>query len=278
MLKIVKSGVQISIQDQGRYGYKHLGVPESGAMDSVHAALANSLVGNSPEEAVVEVAFGGVEIEALDDMVIGISGASQSVLVRDKNVSNRAFAMQKGDSLKIEFPAKGVYSYIAIQGGISSDIVLGSRSQYQNITKNATLRSGDIVRAVTGLIPHQLAHSVRLRQNDSFFDQTTFVVTKGPEYWDHLNLFDRYFTINAQSNRQAYMLSEKVPHQPMDDMLTSAVMPGVVQLTPSGVLRVLMRDSQTTGGYPRVICLDDHQVSILSQKRPGDQIMFLSND
>ena len=107
-------------------------------------------------------------------------------------------------------------------------------------------------------------------------DVDVLEVTKGPEF-DILNdrqleeIFSKTFTVAHENNRMAYQLTETItPHA--ISMLTSATLPGTVQLTPAGKLIVLMKDGQTTGGYPRVIQLTDRSICILAQKKGGDRV------
>ena len=110
------------------------------------------------------------------------------------------------------------------------------------------------------------------------FNSKTLKVHKGPEF-DRLsisekeNLFSQEFTISKENNRMAYQLSEAVQNN-LTPIITSLVLPGTVQLTPSGKLIILMRDCQTTGGYPRVLQLNDKAINILSQKFTNDKIRF----
>jgi len=114
---------------------------------------------------------------------------------------------------------------------------------------------------------------------DSVLDDRELEVFRGPEF-DQLTdrqlgkLFSNKFSIAKENNRMAYQLNEVIEGS-TGSMLTSATLPGTVQLTPSGKLIVLMKDGQTTGGYPRILQLTDHSISILAQKRSGDPIHFV---
>ncbi|MGB3151327.1 MAG: allophanate hydrolase subunit 2 family protein, partial [Maribacter sp.] len=86
-------------------------------------------------------------------------------------------------------------------------------------------------------------------------------------------VFSKDFTVAKENNRMAYQLEEHIPGHAIS-MLTSATLPGTVQLTPSGKLIVLMKDGQTTGGYPRILQLSDMAISVLAQKREGNKVSF----
>ena len=113
---------------------------------------------------------------------------------------------------------------------------------------------------------------------DSVLDKTKLDVYKGPEYkllkdTQLAQLFYREFTVANENNRMAYQLNELIEGNKVS-MLTSATLPGTIQLTPAGKLIILMKDGQTTGGYPRILQLSDMAMSILAQKRSGDHISF----
>jgi allophanate hydrolase subunit 2 len=113
---------------------------------------------------------------------------------------------------------------------------------------------------------------------EQFHKEQNLGVQHGPEF-DLLSdrqletLFSREFTIAKENNRMAYQLNESLASH-NTTMLTSATLPGTVQLTPSGKLIILMRDGQTTGGYPRILQMTERAISILSQKKFGDQVAF----
>ena len=111
-----------------------------------------------------------------------------------------------------------------------------------------------------------------------FLSSKTIEVQKGPEF-DLLNqsqltqLFAEPFTVSKENNRMAYQLNEYLDGHTMK-MLTSATLPGTVQLTPAGRLIILMKDGQTTGGYPRILQLTNTSICVLAQKKFGDTIKF----
>src|SRR5690606_7472652 len=113
---------------------------------------------------------------------------------------------------------------------------------------------------------------------ETVLDKTTLEVYRGPEFGQLtdrqlVKLFSNTFSVAKENNRMAYQLNEEIDGV-RGSMLTSATLPGTVQLTPSGKLIVLMKDGQTTGGYPRILQLSDYSISILAQKRMGDPIRF----
>lgn len=270
---IEKTGLYSSIQDLGRFGYKQYGVPESGFMDAYHGQLANMLVGNDLNAALIENAFGGLKIRVKREITVVVTGAVDAVLVN--GVSQKSFgliALGSGDVIELSFPKEGVFSYLAIRGGIQSPVVMKSRSQFNNITLSAKLNKGDDLEVVED--DALISSNARIKRRQSYFDDKEIEVMKGPEFDDRLIDFDQRYQLSESCNRQGYLVKGIGKSVDIGEMLTSAVMPGTVQLTRSGQLNILMKDAQTTGGYPRVLQLTEESIGRLAQKRPNQYFVF----
>jgi len=130
-VKVVKSGLSTTVQDLGRSGYYHIGIPLSGGMDRLALRAANMLVGNREDAAVLEAVFMGPELEFTEDATVAVTGAEIPPKVNGEARSTwTSFKVKKGQSLSFEFLKKGARAYIAISGGIDVPVVLGSRSTY----------------------------------------------------------------------------------------------------------------------------------------------------
>lgn len=278
MVRVLNAGFFSSIQDSGRIAYQHYGVPISGVMDSRAAAIANALIGNNQDAAVLEITMSGPRLEFETDTAIVITGANMNASVNKKKVEyNRMIAIQTGDVLSFGTLVSGFRSYLAISGGFQNKVVLSSRSMYQGITEYRSIRKGDVLNANQELTitTKQFAG---LKIDDSYIEKSELKVFEGPEF-DRLSetqkkqLFEKAFTISKENNRMAYQLDEPLNNN-LEPILTSPVLPGTVQLTPSGKLIILMRDCQTTGGYPRVLQLSEMAINTLSQKFTGNSLYF----
>jgi biotin-dependent carboxylase-like uncharacterized protein len=271
-ITILHAGFYDSIQDRGRGKYRHLGVPYSGAMDQKAADLGNFLLNNTLDAAVLELVLkGGVYLFSLPTC-IAITGAKARVTVNDIAVEqNKLLEINSGDVLKIGAATTGNFIYVSICGGFQTEEVLGSKSFYSGITLMGKLQKGyDIDYAP--YTTHQLtkAHWKPVGQ------ESALRCYAGPEF--HLldrkqqeKLLNTSFTISKNWNRMAFQLEEKISNS-LDQLKSSPVLPGTVQLTANGKLIVLMRDAQTTGGYPRVLQLEEASISSCAQKRVGNQI------
>lgn len=278
MLKVLRLGLYSSIQDLGRKGCQQYGVPVSGVMDRQSAALANALLGNDENDAVIEVTMMGPKLQFFKSTIICISGADLSPEIHGKSINlNAAVVVNKGDVLSFGKLQYGIRCYLAIQHGFQSEIVMGSRSMYQGITASQVLAQGQELHYKDSEVNLAAKH-VAVNPVSNLFKEKQLKVYKGPEF-DCLNnaqikgLLDCDFTISKDHSRMGYRLQEPLCHN-LKTIITSAVMPGTVQLTPSGQLIVLMRDAQTTGGYPRVLQLSAEAINVLSQKNTGQSVCF----
>lgn len=274
MIKVIKEGLFTTIQDIGRFGYKNIGVPVSGAMDQTSAKLANLLLGNDESSAVLEMTLVGPTLEFMNDAYISITGADMNPsLNKQKVLQNKPLFVNKGDILYLSHSSNGMRSYLGIKGGFNSEKKLGSKSFYRGITKREKLIKNDKIKfAKLTSSPMKMNKSI----NDFKINKKSKInVFKGPEF-DLLDsnskdiIFNTDFTIGI-NNRMGYNLVEPIKNS-ISSIISSPVMPGTVQLTPSGRLIILCRDCQTSGGYPRVLQLDKSSIDSLSQKTIGETI------
>lgn len=277
MIEVQSSGLFSSMQDLGRIGYRKFGVPISGAMDLQAAKLANQILGNTDNAPVLEMTIIGPTLKFLKACRFVITGADFQATLDSRFIElNTIVTIKAGQELKFRSARLGVRGYLAIENGFDSPVVLGSVSFYKNITIKEKLEKGDVLmfnsqsknpitnRAVTWPLPD--------------LDTQIIDVLKGPEF-DMLSAFvkekltSRSFTISTQSNRMGFRLEidESLTAQ---EIITTPVQPGTVQLTPSGQLIILGRDAQTTGGYARVLQLTEASQNILAQKQFKSSIYF----
>ena len=144
MIKVLKEGLFSTIQDSGRFGYKNIGVPVSGAMDQTSAKLANLILGNDESAAVLEMTLLGPTLEFLNDTYISITGADMNPMVNKKKVLlNETLLIKNGDILYLANSSNGMRTYLGIRGGLNSEKILGSKSFYKGITKREKLIKND---------------------------------------------------------------------------------------------------------------------------------------
>jgi biotin-dependent carboxylase-like uncharacterized protein len=278
MIKVLSSRFGLSIQDLGRLGFYNYGVPTSGAMDMYSFQLANSLLNNAKNDAALEITFGGCKLEFQSDAIICLSGADFSAKIDYSDLHlNTVTRVKKGSILSFGKQKFGVRSYLAVQGGFQTNTVLNSRSMFNNITPKAIVAKNTILPIASQKIISKQATS-RVKVDSNHFNTKTIYCFEGPEFQCLDNEQKRIlktsnFRISRNTNRMGYQLEECIKNQ-LPSMLTSGVIPGSVQLTPSGKLIILMRDAQVTGGYPRVLQLTEDSINKLAQKSALDSFNF----
>ncbi len=276
MLKVLKSGFYTSVQDLGRFHYRNKGVPVSGVMDEVSVFKANTLLENEITDAVLEITMTGPTLFFEEETYIVMAGAEMSATLNNQPIVNyKVYQIDVGDILSYGKLEAGFRAYLAIKGGFKSKQMYGSSSFYKPVTFGNRLMDGDMVRFDYNEIFKPKISEIKV---DSFLGETVLKVHKAPEF-DILTetqlelLFSKDFIVAKENNRMAYQLNELLEGH-THNMLTSATLPGTVQLTPAGKLIILMKDGQTTGGYPRILQLSDKAIAILAQKREGATISF----
>ena len=273
MIKVIQPGLFTTIQDGGRHGFRNIGIPTSGFMDQESAWAANELVNNNKDESLLEITLTGPTLIFNCNCVISITGGDFNPLINNLPVKMyQSINVSSGDILKLNNTINGARSYIAISGGLNVKSLFGSKSFFSNISDSYHLKKGDEIKV------SKKSESQILKWDKLKFNLNRFMkVFRGPEY-DLLStnskkkLFKNEFTINT-NNRMAYNLEEKLQVD-IKTIISSPVLPGSVQLTPSGKIIILHRDCQTTGGYPRILQLDTNSLNNLSQLKSYDKIKF----
>lgn len=277
MVEVVKAGFYDSIQDFGRIGYQQYGVPYSGVMDRYAASLANSLLGNKVNAAVMEITMTGPTLRFQCNTAICISGADMSPGLNGNKIEiNQVVQIKKNDVLSFGKLSCGFRCYLAISGGFNTEEIMQSFSMYKGITSQFKLNKGDILPISETSVFNDKHASIRV--DDSYLHTYSIQVFKGPEFFQLSEnqkelLFSMEFTVSKDNSRMAYQLEQTFENK-LEAILTSLVLPGTVQLTPHGTLIILMRDCQTTGGYPRVLQLKETHIDVLAQKFTGQTIRF----
>lgn len=279
MIKVLKTGLFNTVQDQGRYGYAKMGVPVSGALDAYAAELANILLNNQKSEAVIEITFGQGRFQFKEAAVFCLTGADFSPKLNgDALEMNCLYQAQPRAILSFGKRSYGARTYLAVQGGVRTKAVLKSRSFLNGITQ-LRLQKGDELKILKQQELLKTKNS-RVKEHEEHFTSSLLACYPGPEF-DQLNnqqkqRLSKPFTISADNNRVGFRLNEVIENK-LEPILTSSVLPGTVQLTPSGKLIVLMKDCQVSGGYPRVLQLSEYAIARISQKVAGEEVRLTIN-
>lgn len=288
-LEVVESGALTTVQDHGRPGLAHLGVPRSGALDAAAARLANRLVGNQLGDAVLETTATGCVLRATAPLLVAVTGAPCPVFVGSVPAPFASpMRLAAGQVLEIAAPARGVRSYVAVRGGVDVPPVLGSRSRDILSGLGPTpLRSGDWLAVgasapVTDHLFAQLRRQVPPR-NGATADAGQEIVLPlrlGPRHdWFApgalATLMQASYTVSSDSNRVGLRLTGPVLERAIDGEIASEGMVlGAVQVPPSGEPVVFLADHPVTGGYPVIGVIDAGALAAAAQARAGETVRF----
>jgi antagonist of KipI len=292
-LKIIKAGILDTIQDNGRYGNQHLGINPSGAMDKYAMQITNMLVGNKPNEAVLEMHFPAAVFMFTQPALIALGGADFSASINGESVPNlHAIIVDKNDVLQFHKPVNGARVYLAVNGGLVSDNWMNSYSTHLKAKaggyKGRNLRKDDeiLLRHPFSLpIPQEDFIVLPWQADIKWTDENKEILVLPGNEWERLtteskeNFTMTSFVITQQSDRMGYRLNNIPLHSTTnEEVVSAAVSFGTIQLLPDGGLIVLMADHQTTGGYPRVAHVISAHHSKLAQMKAGDKIQFKFTD
>ena len=278
MVEVLKPGFYASIQDYGRFGYQQYGVPYSGVMDRRAAGLANSILGNEEDAAVIEMTMTGAVLRFESETYICIAGADMSPKLNEVQISlYKSIKIQVGDVLSFGKLNTGFRCYLAVFGGFKTENIMRSQSMCKGITNVFNISKSDKFK-ISVNTSFSINKNASIKVKNDYIKTKIIKVFKGPEF-DLLSkkqqefLLKTEFTVSKDNNRMAYQLVEPLENN-LEPIITSAVLPGTVQLTPSGKLIILMRDCQTTGGYPRVLQLKETAINTIAQKITGNSVNF----
>jgi antagonist of KipI len=255
-IKIIKKGLSDTIQDNGRYGYQHIGIQPSGCMDYISAWLANIILGNDLNNSVFELHFPSSQMLFESDYTICITGANFVPVINEKSVElNIPIQVYKNDVLSMLQPIEGRTCYVAINGEIKDTLWLGSNSySKQTLLKDEQY---DFAKMNNPSAPKTASKKalIEAMQKWVFDHHSPIRFIPGPA-WSHLTdaslnaLLKNTFDITPQANRMGFNLSgPKLNLSIENNFLSSGVTRGTLQLLPNGDIIVLMADHQTIGGY-----------------------------
>ena len=286
-LKVLSPGLHTTVQDLGRIGYQHIGVPVSGALDGFGLRLANALVGNPHGTAALEILVSGPIIEiAADSARLALVGTGASLGIRGARAvaAGQSLTVQRGDIVQIALGRQSACCYLAVEGGIAVPKVLGSASTYVRAAlgglNGRALQRDDIV-------PLALACAARRTElrapalPPAPADPPIRVVL-GPQqrYFRKAalaTLLDVEFRVSKDIDRMGMRLDGPLlRHRSGWDIVSDAIATGSIQVPGSGQPIVLLADHQTTGGYPKIATVVSADLPRLGRCRPGDPLRFVS--
>ena len=281
MIEILRAGPLTTVQDLGRPGWRERGLSLCGALDEFALQAGNLLVGNPPGAAGLEFTLGPATLRFDTDSCIALTGTDTEASLDGRPVRPWwRLAVRAGQTLKIAAPHERMRSYLAIAGGIALTPALGSLSTdlkagFGGLDGRA-LRDGDRLplnplaalpgRSV-GMRPPEWTPAVRVLPGP---EHEGFSATARDTFWAS------DWTVTPQSNRMGYRLAgPALSREHGDELASRGVLPGVIQVPPSGQPIVLLADAQTTGGYPKIGVVIRADLWKLGQVRLGARLRFV---
>ncbi len=289
MLEVVAPGPLLTLQDHGRPGLAHLGVPPSGACDPWGLAVANMLAEAQPGAIALEVTLGGTQLRAVETCAVALAGADLGAELDDGRPlpTGAVYRLPAGSQLRFAGSRTGMRAYVGLAGGVAGTMVLGSASTCVPAgiggIDGRPLRAGDVLRpirrgdlgAVGRVWPAQVApHPADLDGPLRF--------VAGPDL-RHLSpdaaeaLAAATWRAGSASDRMGIRL-EGATLAPGHEILSHPVVPGAIQTPADGRPLVLLVDGPTIGGYPVVGVVPRWEWPRLGQLRPGDPVTFAAQD
>lgn len=298
MIKVLKPGLDTTVQDNGRIGYYQLGMPPSGAMDQFSYTVANWLVGNTDGAASLEITYMGPELEFQQNTTIAITGADMPPKINQTSVPMwQTIHVKEGDVLTFDFVKGGARTYLAVSGGIDVPKIMGSKSTYtligiggfegRKIAAGDTLNIGkDIQKEIKGTreVPMELipqfskSHEIRAVLGLCSYRLTDY---------SKKHFFEVDWTVTPEANRVGYRFKgEKVDFVPREQPFGAGSDPsnvvdlgypvGSIQI-PGGVEPIaLLNDAVTAGGYVTVATIISPDLNRIAQTKTNEKVKFES--
>lgn len=282
MIEVLQSGTRATLQDAGRPGHRHLGIPTSGAADRLSFAFANWLAGNVWDAPAIECELGGQHFKFHTDTVAALAGANMWAQINGQNIeSYTSFAVCKGDILTLSFAREGCRAYLAVAGGLSGEDFLGSVSTYEPAkiggVEGRALKAGDKFKLKDTA---NTQRKMPIGYQPQLSNHVVLRARQGPEYFDldlpsQRHLFVSPFYATAQTNRMgARLKGDKISLEETGSMTSGPMLPGTLQVTPEGSPILALIDGHCTGGYPRVMQVIRADFWLMGQIGPGTAISF----
>lgn len=285
--KVIQAGPLASLQDAGRFGVRHLGMTQGGAIDLHAWAWANYLVANPWGAAALEITLGGLKLEAISDLQLALAGADLGATVDGKPLAIWAsLQMHAGQTITFATPRNGLRTYLAVAGGFQGEPLLGSLSGVAREKLGG--HGGDGKQLTTGDIL-QVQQAVRVRPLNTRqipeIDQMDyaqpavldFILGAQAEHFNGVSLFEFFnqsWAVDNRSDRMGIRLNGPILKCAINNLVSEGLALGAVQVPPDGQPIVLLNDRQTIGGYPRLGTLTPLSCARLAQCQPGQQVRF----
>jgi antagonist of KipI len=286
-IEVLSPGLQTTIQDLGRFGYGHYGVPPSGALDSFSLRVANRLVDNSENSACLETTLMGLRLKARTDVCVAVTGADLQLQVNRQPLKMWcSHVVKEGNVLSFLGPRSGCRAYIAFGGGINTPFVLGSQSTnlfsgFGGI-EGRSLKKGDILSIDSPQAKLSMAgRSLKSQWIPKYPSAWTLRVVWGPQDNDFTNkgrrtLTNTLYRVSSQSDRTGIRLEGAKIQRKKDtaeSIISEGLISGSIQVPGDGKPIIILGET-VSGGYRKIATVITADLHLLGQIKPGDEIQF----
>ena len=278
MLEVLNVSGLVTLQDSGRHGWQSYGVPVSGPMDWFAHRTANSLLGNSPDAVVIEIGLGEAQFRAKRDCVLTVTGAGFEVSTYVWTFPLwTSFYVRAGWRVQIKKISGGNWAYLGIAGGFDTSSMLGSKSTYLRGGLGSALRAGDIIQAGKSAaeLTKLAARDFPVRKYINYSQSPVIEVITGPQSDRFTDagtqaFYGSEYALSKSFDRMGYRLDgDPISHAGSADLISEGMTMGSVQVPANGQPIVMMADSPTTGGYPKIANITHASLPLLAQCEAG---------
>ena len=279
--EVLHPGVHTTIQDLGRPGFMKYGTPASGVADRFSARVANFLVGNSPGAALLEITLFRLELLALNDLAIAVTGGNLSPLVNGNPLPMwQTYFLKKRDRVAFRARKQGFRAYLAVQGGFCGQKFLGSRSVFVRGLMGNTLKAGEILETEGAGVKPTSPKSLPKNLIPPFPADNFLRVILGPQE-DRFTpkgmetFLSSEYRVSPQSDRMGYRLQgPPIEHLKGADIISEPIPRGAIQVPGDGLPILLLWDGQVSGGYTKIANIISADLDRMAQVMPGESLRF----
>ncbi|EMR13300.1 allophanate hydrolase 2 subunit 2 [Methylophaga lonarensis MPL] len=282
--KVLKPGMLTLVQDLGRFNYRHIGLSTGGAADEQAYLWANRLLDNRANSPALEICFGGLQLQALTDSQIAITGADMLVTRNNQPLANwQSHAIKSGDTLSFGYAKSGIRTYLAVKGGFQITPSFGSvatviREKIGGLDGTGSpLKAGDLISC------QESKQDIRTRVPSMFVPdyQQPLIVSVIVNQHRHdfspseeQKLFHHTYRISAQSNSMGLRLQGEAIKPKVKGIISEGTAFGSIQIPPDGQPIILLKDRQTIGGYPVLGSVFSMDAFLLAQQQAMTELRF----
>ena len=276
--KVIKPGFLTTVQDYGRLTHSEQGLAQSGVMDEHAYAWGNYLLDNHYFDAALEITFGSVELESLDDMLICVCGADLDFKINHQTVDIwNSIQIQKGNRLSWHQPKHGIRAYLAVKGGLETQKFFNSRSVNLREHIGTKITQDEILTCQASI--GQLDRFIASKYMPNYHQEVVLRLLPSYQYSEFSDaqkmlFFSQTYTISNANDRTGCRLKGAPIAIKKDKMISEGMSYGSVEIASDGLPIILLKDAPTIGGYSKIGTVFSLDLAQLAQQQPGAKVRF----